>query len=68
MQNVRGGLKKSRHTLSFNSLGPEAPFTNWDLIPVRIGNHVPSKVWDEFNNLSIPKLQRLHCWSLEMDK
>ena len=29
---------------------------------------MPGKVWGEINHLSIPKLQRLHHWSLGMDK
>ena len=37
------------------------------LIPAWICNHMLSKVWDEIT-LSIPKLQRIHRWSLGMDK
>ena len=32
-----------------------------------MGNHIPSIMWDEII-FSIPKVQRLHRWSLEMDK
>ena len=37
------------------------------LIPARITNYIHYKVWDEIFS-SIPKLQRLHRWSLGMDK
>ena len=37
------------------------------LIPAWISNHMPCKVWDEIT-YPIPKLQRLHRWSLGMDK
>ena len=36
------------------------------LIPATLSNHLPSEVCDKF--LSIPKLQRLHRWSLGMAK
>ena len=42
---------------------PGAPLTNMvlSLIQAEISNYI-------YYNLSIPKLQQLHCWSLEMEK
>ena len=37
------------------------------LIPTWISNHICNEVWDEITQ-TFPKLQRLHRWSLGMDK
>ena len=48
-------------------LAPGVLFTGMDTSKY---NHMSNKVWDEMTypfpnfNLSFPKLQRLHCWSL----
>ena len=38
-----------------------------DLRRAQVNNHMASKVWDKIY-LSIPKLKRLHRWSLGMDQ
>ena len=43
------------------------PITNINLIPVLMNNYNHYQMWDE-KNLSIPRLQQLSCWSLQMDK
>ena len=54
---------------SFVIWTPGAPLTTMDfLISSWISNDKTCKMWDEIIYRHIPKLQRLHRWSLEMDK
>ena len=41
--------------------------TGFNLIPLWVCNYMHHKVWHE-TYLSITKFQRLHCWSLGIDK